>query len=258
MKSADSVEELLRLAAPCPSQPHDYPCAAGIDTSSVLVFAENSMLDSAVAQASVGAVRALPYGIFAALVSQDTFIRRVGGIRGDGADESGANMESAAYHTLNQNMFTDPDLRLEQLTWPTVLVNSAQHAAWLAHAAVDAWLNVVPFPYIIQARAVVNLHMPSSFAPVASNAMNRNGRFCTLAALHLEKSQHEFSIKDHARFIETAWLFVDVAAVCLFSTRTFGFDHPSRDRIRSNFQRMFWNVMQQDHSPLPEMSGCDK
>ncbi len=257
MKSADSVEELMRLAAPCPSQPHAYPCAAGIDTSSVFVFAENSMLDSAVATASMGAVRALPYGLFAVLVLQDVFFLSVGGIKGDGADQNSATADSSAYHLHNRNLFTDPDLKLETLTWPTVIVSSAQHAAWLVQAAVDAWLNIVPFPYISHALAVINLQQSSSVASSLSNAMDRNGRFCTLAALYLDQSLYYSPIEDRSRFVEAAWFFVDVAAMCLFSTRTFGFSHPSRDRVQSHFQQMLWNVMQHDHTPLPEFPGCE-
>jgi hypothetical protein len=259
VKSIDSVEELMRLAAPCPSHPHTFPCAVGINTSSVLVFAENSMLDSLVTRVSAGAVRSLPIGLFAELVSQDTFSRSVGGIRGDGADESGVTNDSSEYHLRNQILFTDIELQLETLIWPTDLLgNSVQHATWLAQAAVDAWLNVVPFPHLSFAQAVVRSHSSSSFAPSATKATNRNGRFCTLAALYLDQAQHFLRSNDHGRFVQVAWLFVDVAGVCLFSSRTFGFDHPSRERIQSNFKDTFWKVVQLDRSPLPDLPGCEK
>jgi hypothetical protein len=121
-------------------------------------------------------VRALPYGLFAALVTQDAFARNVGGSRGDGADDSGATDDSLAYHQLNQHVFTHPDLQLEALTWPTVVASSAQYAAWLAQAAVDAWLDIVPFPYIVHAHAVVNARSSASFSPNASDATSANGR----------------------------------------------------------------------------------
>ena len=258
VKHADSVAELMRLAAPCPPQQHAYPCAAGINASSVLVFAESAMLDSEVAQASAGAVRALPLGLFAALVSSDAFARSVGGSRGEGADESGATDHSAAYHLHNQNLFTDPDLWLETLLWPTALASSAQHASWLAQAAVDAWLSVVPFPYILHAHAVVNACSSASFYASVSNAMNRNGRFCTLAALYLDQTLHYSKMNNILHYADAAWHFVDFASVCLFSVRTFNFHHPSRDRIRSHFEPTFWKVVQLDRSPLPEMPGCEK
>ncbi len=259
VKSADSVEELMRLAAPCPSQAHAlaYPCAAGINTSSVLVFAENAMLDAMVAQASAGAVRALPYGIFAALVSRDTFSRNAVGITGDGADDSGFSHDSAAYHLYNQQMFTDPDLQLEPLTWPSVLTTSEQHATWLVHAAVDAWLSVVPFPHLAQAQAVVLSRSSASFSPDVSNALDHSGRMCTLAALLLDHAQHVKS-KDDLSYVELAWRFVDHAAVCLFAVRTFHIRHPSHDRIRANFQQTLWNALQLDRFSLPEPAGCAK
>jgi hypothetical protein len=259
VKSADSVEELMRLAAPCPSPAHAlaHPCAAGINTSSVLVFAENAMLDAMVAQASAGTVRALPYGIFAALVSWDTFTRNAGGITGEGADDSGFSDDSAAYHLYNQQMFTDPDHQLERLTWPSVLTTSEQHATWLVHAAVDAWLSVLPFPHFAQALAVVSSRSSDRFSPDVSNALDHSGRMCTLAALLLDHAQHVKS-KDDLSYVEQAWRFVDHAAVCLFAVSTFHIRHPSHDRIRANFQQTLWNALQLDRFSLPEPAGCAK
>jgi len=259
VKSADSVEELMRLAAPCPSPVHAlaHPCAAGINTSSVLVFSENAMLDAMVAQASAGAVRALPYGIFATLVSRDTFFRNVGGVTGEGADDSSLSHDSAAYHLYNQHVFTDPDLQLQPLTWPSDITTSEQYATWLVHAAIDAWLSVVPFPHLAQAQAVVSSRSSHRFSPDASNALDRSGRMCTLAALLLDHAQHVKS-KDDARYAELAWHFVDHAAVCLFAVRTFNFHHTSHGRIRANFQQTFWSALQLDRTPLPEPAGCDK
>ena len=249
----------MRLAAPCPSPVHAlaHPCAAGINTSSVLVFSENAMLDAMVAQASAGAVRALPYGIFATLVSRDTFFRNVGGVTGEGADDSSFSHDSAAYHLYNQHVFTDPDLQLQPLTWPSVITTSEQHATWLVHAAIDAWLSVVPFPHFAQAQAVVSSRSSHRFSPDASNALDRSGRMCTLAALLLDHAQH-VKFKDDARYAELAWRFVDHAAVCLFAVRTFNFHHTSHGRIRANFQQTFWSALQLDRTPLPEPAGCDK
>jgi hypothetical protein len=258
VKSADSVEELMRLAAPCPSQPHDYPCAAGIDTSSVLVFAEIHLLDSAVAQKSTGAVRALPYGIFAALVSQETFSRKVGGIRGEGADESEVTDESNEYHLRNHDLFTDADLQLQHLTWPAALVSSAQHAAWLTHAAIDAWLNIVPFPYILQAHAVVNARASSSFSPNASDAIGANGRQCTLASIHLDHAQYYLRTKQLEKFLSGAWFCIDLSSVCLFSALNLRLRHPARERIAANFDDIYWKLHQLDRNPLPPMAGCDE
>jgi len=248
----------MRLAAPCPSPAHAlaHPCAAGINTSSVLVFAENAMLDAMVAQASAGAVRALPYGIFATLVSRDTFSRKVGEVTGEGAGNIGFSHEIAAYHLYNQQLLTDPDLQLEPLTWPSVITTSEQHATWLVHAAVDAWLSVVPFTHFAQAQAVVSSRSSHRFSPDASNALDRSGRMCTLAALLLDHAQHVKS-KDGLSYVEHAWRFVDHAAVCLFAVRTFHIQHPSHDRIRANFQQTFWNTLQLDRTPLPDPAGCD-
>ncbi len=259
VKSADSVKELMRLAAPCPSPAHAlaHPCAAGINTSSVLVFAENAMLDAMVAQASAGAVRALPYGIFATLVSRDTFSRKAGEVMGEGAGNIGFSHETAAYHLYNQQLLTDTDLQLEPLTWPPVITTSEQHATWLVHAAVDAWLSVVPFTHFAQAQAVVSSRSSHRFSPDASNALDRSGRMCTLAALLLDHAQHVKS-KDGLSYVEHAWRFVDHAAVCLFAVRTFHIHHPSHDRIRANFQQTFWNTLQLDRTPLPDPAGCDK
>ncbi len=259
VKSADSVDELMRLAAPCPSdQQHAYPCAEGIDTLNVLVFAENAMLDSVVAQASAGAVRAMPYGLFAALVSNDTFSRNVGGARGDGADDSGTNNDSAAYHLHNHNLFTDPNLRLETLSWPAVLASSAQHAAWIVQAAVDAWLNIVPFPYMMQAHAVVNERSSATFSPNVSDAIGANGRQCTLASIHLDRAQHYLKTKEHDKFIAGAWFCIDLSSVCLFSALNLRLKHPARDRIAASFNDIYWKLHQLDRVPLPPMAGCDE
>ena len=258
VKHADSVAELMRLAAPCPPQPHAYPCAAGINTSSVLVFAESAMLDSEVAQASAGAVRALPLGLFAALVSGDAFARSVGGTRGEGADESSATDHSAAYHLHNQNLFTDPDLRLVPLPWPTALASSAQHAAWLAQAAVDAWLGIVPFPYILHAHAVVNARSSASFSPNASDAIGANGRQCTLASIHLDHAQYHLKTQQHDKFVEGAWFCIDLSSVCLFSALNLRLKHPARDRIAASFNDIYWKLHQLDRVQLPPMAGCDE
>ena len=52
VKSVESVEEVMSLAAPCSSEPSAYPCAAGINTSSVVVFTEITMLDTMVGRDS--------------------------------------------------------------------------------------------------------------------------------------------------------------------------------------------------------------
>lgn len=258
VKSTESAEELMRMAAPCPSQRHTYPCAAGIDTSSVLVFSENSMLDNLVAQLSAGAVRALPHGLFAELVSQEKFSRNVGGIRGDSADESGATDESSAYHLRNHNLFTDPDLQLELLTWPTVLTSSAQYATWLVQAAVDAWLNIVPFPYIMHAHAVVNARTSANFSPDSTDAIGANGRQCTLASIHLDRADYYLKTKQHDKFVAGAWFFIDLSSVCLFSTLNLRLKHPARNRIAANFDEIYWKLHQLDRIPLPPMAGCDE
>ena len=258
VKHADSVAELMRLAAPCPPQPHAYPCAAGINASAVLVFAESAMLDSEVAQASAGAVRALPLGLFAVLVPSDAFARSVGGTRGEGADESSATDHSAAYHLHNQNLFTDPDLRLETLLWPAALASSAQHAAWLVQAAVDAWLSVVPFPYMLQAHAVVNARSSASFSPNASDAIGANGRQCTLASIHLDHAQYRLKTQQHDKFAADAWFYIDLSSVCLFSALNLRLKHPARDRIAASFNDIYWKLHQLDRVPLPPMAGCDE
>jgi len=243
VKFVDSINEVMRLAAPCVTA---YTCAAGFNISSIFVFTEISMLDSMVSQATAGAIRALPYGLFASLVPHDIFFKTIASNVDD----------SKQYHTLAQQVFTD--IQLPPLYWPSALSNQAEHATWIAYAAIDAWLSIVPFPYLSQARAVVNLHSSSSFVPSVSNAIGRNGRICTLAALYLDQSLHCIKTEDYSQFVAAAWLFVDYAAICLFSARTFGFEHPSRSRIEANFKKTLWKVMQIDRSPLPQMSGCDK
>jgi len=250
VKFVDSINEVMRLAAPCVDETvvSAFACAAGFNTSSIFVFTEISMLDSMVSQATAGAIRALPYGLFASLVPHDIFFKTIASNVDD----------SKQYHTLAQQVFTDPSIQLPPLYWPSALSNQAEHATWIAYAAIDAWLSIVPFPYLSQARAVVNLHSPSSFVPSVSNAIGRNGRICTLAALYLDQSLHCIKTEDYPQFVAAAWLFVDYAAICLFSARTFGFEHPSRSRIEANFKETLWKVMQIDRSPLPQMSGCDK
>jgi hypothetical protein len=251
VKFAESIDEVMRLAAPCVSNDPTttaYTCAAGLDTSSTFVFTEISMLDSMVAQASAGAIRALPYGLFASLLLQDVFVKKT-------ASENDA---SHAYHTFIQESFTHPSVQLPPLYWPSTISDQAQHATWIAHAAIDAWLKIVPFQYISQVHSVVNSFSSSSFAPSVSNAIGRNGRTCNIAALYLDQSQHYIETKNDAQFVTAAWLFVDHAAICLFSVRTFGVVHSSHDRIRAHYKEMFWKVTQLDRSPLPEMPGCDK
>ncbi len=259
VKYVESVEELMRLAAPCSSETHSYPCAAGMNTSSVLVFAENSMLDSMVTQASAGAIRALPFGIFALLVSQDAFLKYTGGIRGDGADESSVNEDASTYHLYNHNLFTNRNLKLEVLPWPSqILTNSAKHASWLVQAAVDAWLNIVPFPFIMQAHAVVNARSSATFQPNASDATGANGRQCILASIHLDRAHHYLKTNDHQKFSYGAWFFIDLSSVCLFSTLNLRLKHPARDRLADNFESIYWKLHQLDRSPLPPMAGCDE
>ncbi len=107
VKQAESAEEVLRLAAPCPPDLSAFPCAVGINTSSVYVFSENSILDSVVAKVSAGAIRALPYGIFASLVSQDEFFKLVGGARGEGADDTAPPCTLFATKTCSLTLITD-------------------------------------------------------------------------------------------------------------------------------------------------------
>jgi hypothetical protein len=251
VKFAESIDEVMRLAAPCVSDDPTitaYTCAAGLNTSSIFVFTEISMLDSMVDQASVGAIRALPHGLFASLLLRDVFFDTI-------ASESDA---SNAYHSFVHESFTLPSIQLPPLLWPSTISDQAQHATWIAYAAIDAWLKIVPFPYISQVHSVVNSFSASSFAPSVSNAIGRNGRICNIAALYLDKSQHLIETKNDAQFVTAAWLFVDHAAICLFSVRTFGFAHSFHDRIRANYKEMLWKVTQLDRSPLPEPPGCEK
>jgi hypothetical protein len=222
----------------------------------VFVFSENSMVDALVAQASEGALRALPYGIFTELVSQETFSKKVGGIPNDGSDISGVSSDSFAYHSLNHNLFAASDIQIENLSPGSIISNEQQHASWLVQAAIDSWLNVVPFTHRSHAHAVVQARSTSKFASNVSNAAHHHGRVCNLAAFALDLSQYLIKIKDQPRFVHAAWEFVDLAAICLFSVRTFSFSHPLHDRVRSLFHDMLWKVMQLDRSPLHEMPAC--
>ncbi len=96
----------MRLAAPCPPDSSAFPCGVGINTSSVYVLSENAMLDSVVAKASAGAIRALPYGIFASLVTQDEFFKLVGGARGEDADNSSVSATYSLYYLRNKNLIS--------------------------------------------------------------------------------------------------------------------------------------------------------
>lgn len=258
VKQAESVEEVMRLAAPCPPDASAFPCAVGINTSSVYVFSENAMLDSVVAKASAGAIRALPYGIFASLVSQDEFFKLVGGARGEDADNSSVSATSSLYHLRNKNLFTDPDLRLTSLTWPQSITDSARHSAWLAAAAVDAWLNIVPFPYILHAHAVVDALASSSFSSNSSDATGANGRLCILASIHMDQARYLLKIKDHTQFAAYAWNCIDLASVCLFSALNLKLKTPTRDYIDQNFRHILWNLHVHDRTPLPLMTGCEE
>ncbi len=251
VKIAESVDEVMRLAAPCSSDEQTMTavtCAAGFNTTSVFVFTEISMLDLMVARATAGAVRALPYGLFAKLMPQDEFFKRT----------ASENDVAHTYHTSVAQLFALPSIKLQPLVWPGVLSSEAEHATWIAYAAIDAWLNIVPFPYVSQVLSVIDLFSSSSFAPSESNAVGRNGRTCNIAALYLDQSRHYIKTKADTQFVDSAWRFVDFAAVCLFSVRTFSFSHPSHERIRANYEEMVWKVVQVDRSPLPALHGCDK
>jgi hypothetical protein len=262
VKQAESIEEVMRLAAPCSSaldpSVSTYPCAAGINTSSVFVFSEITMLDAMVNQSSAAAVRALPYGIFALLVSQDDYLKHVGGSRGDGADASGISPLSAAYHKANRNIFTSNDLQLQALIWPQKITDSVTHSSWLTQAAVDAWLNIVPFPYILDAHAVVDARTSSTFIPNASHATGANGRQCTLASLHIDRALYYLEAKNYPEFLFGAWFLIDLSSVCLFSALNLQLQHPARDRIEANFQNIYWKLHLHDRNPLPPMAGCDE
>lgn len=248
----------MRLAAPCQSDLHLLPCSVSINTTSVFVFSENSMLDYMVAKASVGAVRALPYGLFAVLVSQDDFVKYIGGVRGEGADESGVSTDSDFYHRYNRNLFTDPDFRSPALDWPQRITDSAHHSAWLAQAAVDAWLNVVPFPYMLDAHAVVGARTSSAFSPNASDAVGFNGRQCTLASIHVDRALHFLKTKNYDQFVAGAWFCIDLSSVCLFSALNLKLRHSSRDRIEQSFENIYRNLHLFDRTPLPPMPGCNE
>ena len=256
VKQAESAEEVMRLAAPCPLDSSAFPCAAGTNTSSVYIFSENSMLDAVVVKASAGAIRALPYGIFAVLVSHSEFFKFVGGVRGEGADENGVSESSSVYHLRNKNLFTDPDLQLPVLKWPQSITDSALHSAWLAEAAVDAWLSIVPFPYILDAHAVVDARTSSSFSSNSSDATGANGRQCILASMHIDRARYFLRINDHDKFTSYAWTGIDLSSVCLFSALNLNLKTPFRDRIEQNFRHIFWNLHLFDRTPLPVMAGC--
>jgi hypothetical protein len=257
VKVAESLDEVMRLAAPCQSDPSPFPCAVGINTSSALIFSENSMLDAMVTQASAGAVRALPYGLFAFLVSRDDFLSYVGGVKGDGADESGVSARSTSYHTHNRKLFTDPDVQLTPLSWPATITDSALHSSWLAQAAIDAWLSVVPFPYVFDAHAVVDARSSSSFSDNSSHAIGANGRQCFLADIHIDRALYYLNIKDYNPFLAGAWFCIDLSSICLFSALNLKLQHPSRDRVEMNFMNIYWKLHIFDRTPLPPMPGCD-
>lgn len=260
VKIAESVAEVMRLAAPCASETEvsTYPCAAGINTSTVFVFSENSMLDAMVRQVSDEAIRVLPFGVFAFLVTKEEFFKYVGGVRGDGADLSHVSDNSSSYHMHNRNLFTEPSLQVAHMSWPFVVSNSFQHSSWLLQAAVDAWLNIVPFPYILDAHAVVDARQSISFSPNASDATYANGRQCTLASIHIDRSLHLLKTKEYAEFASGAWFGVDLSSVCLFSALNLRLKHPSRDRIEASLPDIYWNLHKFDRTPLAPMAGCDE
>jgi hypothetical protein len=258
VKSVETVEEVMRMAAPCPPTLSSYPCAAGINTSLVVVFTENTMLDSMVARASAGKIRALPYGLFSVLRIATDFSISVGGIRGEDADDSGKSDHSFAYHNYNRVLFTNPALKLEIFPWPGVVSSNSLHATWIVNAAVDAWLNVVPFPYLHLAHDVVNARTSASFSPDPNNAAGANGRQCTLASIHLDRARYYLKTKQHNEFVEGGWFCIDLSSVCLFSALNLKLQHPARDRIEQNFNNIFWKLHQLDHTPLPPLKGCDE
>ena len=278
VKVAESVEEVMRLAAPCVSETEAsaYPCAAGINTSTAFVFSENGMLDNMVRQVSAEAIRALPFGIFAFLATKEDFFKYVGGIRGEGADTSGVSDNSTSYHMHNRNLFTEPTLQVAlpifrcsflfcnlllqvaHMIWPFIVTDSLQHSSWLLQAAVDAWLNIVPFPYILDAHAVVDARQSISFSPNASDASFANGRQCTLASIHIDRSLHLIKTKDYVGFASGAWFGVDLSSVCLFSALNLRLKHPSRDHIEASLPNIYWNLHKFDRTPLAPMAGCDE
>jgi hypothetical protein len=257
VKAVESVEEVMRLAAPCTSEPSLHPCAAGLNTSAVLVFSEIALLDLMVTRVSEGAVRALPYGLFAVLVPKFTFNVNVGGSRGDAADESEVSEISSAYHNYMQMIFTSLDIQLPKLSWPSTISTSEEHAAWLTQAAVDAWLKVVPFPYLMQAQAVVNSRSSIMFVPNASDAIGANGAHCTLASIHLDRASYYLRNQNYDMFVFGAWHFIDLSSVCLFSALNLRLKHPARNLIEKNFNYIYWKLHQLDRSPLPPMPGCE-
>jgi hypothetical protein len=270
VKAAESVEEVMRLAAPCVSEspayvpPHlpplhfcnilrSYPCAAGINTSSVLVFTDIASLDLLVTQASAGAIRALPLGLFAALVTQDSFTQSTVST----SDDLSKSDAASAYHSHVSSVFTDPSIQLPVLTWPDPISTAGQHASWLVNAAVDAWLKHASWHFLRHAHAVVAARTAASFLPNVTSPIGANGRQCTLASLHLDRAQHYLSTHDTPQFLAGAWFFIDLASVCMFSVLNLQLLHPASARIEEQFVVMYWKLMQLDRQPLPEMAGCD-
>jgi hypothetical protein len=251
VKSVESVEEVMRLAAPCSSEPSAFPCAAGINTSSTIVFTDIAMLDSMVTLASAGAIRALPYGIFALLVTQDSFTRST--VFSD--DHNISN--SAAYHRYVERVFTDPSIALPVLPWPGALTSPEQHASWLVNAAIDAWMNVTSWHFLLHAHSVVTARTAASFLPNVSSPVGANGRQCSLAALHLDRARYYLRTNDVPQFLAGAWHFIDLASVCMFSALNLQLLHPAHSLIAHNFNDIYWTLMQLDRAPLPEMNGCE-
>ena len=241
----------MRLAAPCSSEPSAYPCAAGINTSSVIVFTEIAMLDTMVSRASAGAIRALPYGLFALLVTQDSFTRST--VFSDDPNVS----DSANYHDYVERVFTDPSIALPVLPWPGALSSSEQHASWLANAAVDAWMNVTSWQFLSSAHSVVAARATASFVPNVSSPVGANSRKCSLASFHLDHARYYLRTNDIPMFLAGAWHFIDLASSCMFSVLNLQLLHPAHSRIEDNFVDILWKLMQLDRTPLPEMDGCE-
>ncbi len=241
----------MRLAAPCSSEPSAYPCAAGINISSVAVFTEIAMLDTMVTRASAGAIRALPYGLFALLVTQDSFTRST--VFNDDPNVS----DSATYHRYVERVFTDPSIALPVLSWPGALSSSEQHASWLVNAAVDAWMNVTSWHFLSSAHSVVTARTSNSFVPNASSPVGANSRQCSLASLQLDRAHNYLRTNDVPMFLAGAWHFIDLASSCMFSVRYLQLLHPAHSRIEDNFVDIYWKLMQLDRVPLPEMDGCE-
>jgi hypothetical protein len=241
----------MRLAAPCSSEPSAYPCAAGINTSSVVVFTEIAMLDTMVTRASAGAIRVLPYGLFALLVTQDIFTRST-----VFSNDPNVNY-SANYHRYVARVFTDPSIALPVLSWPGALSSHEQHASWLVNAAVDAWMNVTSWHFLSHVHSVVAARTTATFVPDVSSPVGANGRQCSLASLQLDRARYYLSTNDVPMFLAGAWHFIDLASSCLFSVLNLQLLHPAHSRIEDNFDDIYWKLMQLDRTPLPEMDGCE-